>query len=296
MPAEPKSTEPKPEAPIKNQRVGFIGLGNMGKAMAVNLVKAGFDLTVFDIRSEPLSELAKLGASAARSVAEVAANSDIIQLVVVNDAQLEEVVLGENGVLSTAKPGSIIVIHATVHPKTCQKIAEHAVTKNVGVLDAAVSGGEEGSKAGTLTLMVGGDAKLVESCRPIFEVVGENIFHLGDVGMGEAAKLVNNLMFLNHLHSAYEGLRLGAAAGIDEDKLIELLKVSTGNSWALESWSWFAEMRESYTTGMEGLAEVLFKDLSLALSVGHDLKVPLPSGALTLQMLERILSLSDSSG
>jgi 3-hydroxyisobutyrate dehydrogenase-like beta-hydroxyacid dehydrogenase len=287
------SSELNPEAPITNQRVGFIGLGNMGKPMAINLVKAGFDLTVFDIRSEPLSELAKLGASAARSVAEVAANSDIIQLVVVNDAQLEEVVLGENGVLSTAKPGSIIVIHATVHPKTCQKIAEQAATKNVGVLDAAVSGGEEGSKAGTLTLMVGGDARLLERCRPIFEVVGENIFHLGDVGMGEAAKLVNNLMFLNHLHSAYEGLRLGAAAGIDEDKLIALLKVSTGNSWALESWSWFAEMRESYTTGMEGMAEVLFKDLSLALSVGHDLKVPLPSGALTSQMLERILGLGD---
>lgn len=290
---KPMSSELNPEAPITNQRVGFIGLGNMGKPMAINLVKAGFDLTVFDIRSEPLSELAKLGASAARSVAEVAANSDIIQLVVVNDAQLEEVVLGENGVLSTAKPGSIIVIHATVHPKTCQKIAEQAATKNVGVLDAAVSGGEEGSKAGTLTLMVGGDARLLERCRPIFEVVGENIFHLGDVGMGEAAKLVNNLMFLNHLHSAYEGLRLGAAAGIDEDKLIALLKVSTGNSWALESWSWFAEMRESYTTGMEGMAEVLFKDLSLALSVGHDLKVPLPSGALTSQMLERILGLGD---
>lgn len=114
--------------------------------------------------------------------------------------------------------------------------------------------------------------------------------------MGEAAKLVNNLMFLNHLHSAYEGLRLGAAAGIDEDKLIDLLKVSTGNSWALESWSWFAEMRESYTTGMEGMAEVLFKDLSLALSVGHDLKVPLPSGALTSQMLEQILELGDVPG
>ncbi|RLA46061.1 MAG: NAD(P)-dependent oxidoreductase [Gammaproteobacteria bacterium] len=276
-----------------NQKVGFIGLGNMGKPMAINLVNAGFELTVFDIRSEPLDELKKLGASVAQSVAEVAISSDIIELVVVNDAQLEEVVLGEKGILSAARPDSIIVIHATVHPGTCQKIAQQATVKNVGVLDAAVSGGEEGSKAGTLTLMVGGDPDLLERCRPVFEVVGENIFHLGDVGMGEAAKLVNNLMFLNHLHSAYEGLRLGAAAGIDEDKLIDLLKVSTGNSWALESWGWFAEMRESYTTGMEGMAEVLFKDLSLALSVGHDLKVSLPSGALTSQMLERILGLEE---
>lgn len=175
------------------KKIGCIGLGNMGKPMAVNIAKAGFDLTVYDIRPEPLEELKRLGAKGARSPAEVGERCDIIELVVVNDAQVEDVTLGEGGVLAGAKPGSILVIHSTVHPHTCQQVAEQAKAKGVGVVDAAVSGGEEGSRAGTLTIMVGGGARLLEECRPVFEVVGQNIFHLGDVGMGEAGKLANHL-------------------------------------------------------------------------------------------------------
>jgi 3-hydroxyisobutyrate dehydrogenase-like beta-hydroxyacid dehydrogenase len=276
-------------------KIGFIGLGSMGEPMALNLINAGFELTVFDVRSDAANELQKLGAVVVGSPAEVASSCDIIELVVVNDAQIEEVVLAENGILASAKPGSIIVVHATVHPKTCQKIAVEAQLRNVKVLDAAISGGEEGAKAGSLTVMVGGNVEDVERCRPIFEVVGDNIFHLGDVGMGEAGKLVNNLMCMNHLHSAYEGLRLGVAAGIDKDILIDMIKVSTGNSWALEQWTWFVQMSDSYTAGLSGLAELMYKDLSLALAVGHDLKIPLPAAALSSQMVEQILGLEGGS-
>jgi 3-hydroxyisobutyrate dehydrogenase-like beta-hydroxyacid dehydrogenase len=278
---------------MAEKKIGFIGLGNMGKPMAVNLATAGFDLTVYDIRPEPLEELKRLGAKVARSPAEVGERCDITELVVVNDAQVEEVTLGEGGVLASAKPDSIIVIHSTVHPRTCQKVAEQAKAKGVGVLDAAVSGGEEGSKAGTLTIMVGGDARLLEECRPVFEVVGKNIFHLGDVGMGEAGKLANNLMCLVNFVSTYEGIRLGVAAGIKPEILLELVKVSTGNSWVAQHWQGFQKMRESYTTGLEGLAQVMFKDLSLALAVGHDLKVSLPAAALASQMVERVLGVKE---
>lgn len=278
---------------MAEKKIGFIGLGNMGKPMAVNIAKAGFDLTVYDVRPEPMEELRRLGARVARSPAELGEGCDITEIVVVNDAQVEEVTLGEGGVLAGAKPGSIVVIHSTVHPRTCQKIAEQAKAKGVGVLDAAVSGGEEGSKAGTLTLMVGGETRLLEECRSVFEVVGKNIFHLGDVGMGEAGKLANNLMCLVNFVSTYEGIRLGVAAGIKPETLLELVKVSTGNSWVVQHWEGFQKMRESYTTGLEGLAQVMFKDLSLALAVGHDLKVPLPAAALASQMVERVLGIKE---
>lgn len=276
---------------MAGKKIGVIGLGNMGRPMAVNLAKAGFDLTVYDLRPQPLEELRQLGAAVATSVAELAARCDIVGLVVVNDAQIEEVTLGEGGVLSAARPGTIVVIHSTVHPQTCRKLAERAREKGIGVLDAAVSGGDEGAKAATLTLMVGGEERLVEECRPVFEAVGRNIFHLGDVGMGQAGKLANNLIFFVNLLSASEGIRLGLAAGIQQEKLLELVKVSTGGSWIVENWEWFARMREAYTTGPSGLAEVAFKDLSLALSVGHDLKVPLPGAALTSQRLGSLLDL-----
>lgn len=278
---------------MPEKKIGFIGLGNMGKPMAVNIAKAGFDLTVYDLRPEPLEELRQLGTKVARSPAELGERCDIIEIVVVNDTQVEEVTLGEGGVLAGAKPGSIIVIHSTVHPRTCQKVAEQAKAKGVGVLDAAVSGGEEGSKAGTLTVMVGGDARLLEECRPVFEVVGKNIFHLGDVGMGEAGKLANNLMCLVNFVSTYERIRLGVAAGTKPETLLELVKVSTGNSWVAQHWERFQKMREYYTTGLEGLAQVMFKDLSLALAVGHDLNVSLPAAALASQMVEKVLGIRE---
>lgn len=276
---------------MADKRIGVIGLGNMGQPMAVNLAKAGFDLTVHDLRPEPLEELRRLGAAVAPSVAELAARCDVIALVVVNDAQVEQVTLGEGGVLSAAKPGTIVVIHSTVHPQTCRKVAERAKEKGIGVLDAAVSGGDQGARAASLTVMVGGDERLVEECRPIFAAVGKNVFHLGDVGMGQAGKLANNLIFFVNLLSASEGIRLGLAAGIPQEKLLELVKVSTGASWIVENWEWFSRMREAYTTGPGGLAEVAFKDLWLALSLGHDIGVPLPGAALTSQRLDSLLEI-----
>jgi 3-hydroxyisobutyrate dehydrogenase-like beta-hydroxyacid dehydrogenase len=136
-----------------SKRIGFIGLGNMGKPMAINLARAGFELTVFDVRSEPLAELAKLGAHVAGSTREVGERSDIIQTVVVDATQVEEVMLGsatEDGALAGASEGAILVIHSTVSPLTCRKIAEVASEKGIHVVDAAVSGAEERSTAGTL--------------------------------------------------------------------------------------------------------------------------------------------------
>jgi 3-hydroxyisobutyrate dehydrogenase-like beta-hydroxyacid dehydrogenase len=273
-----------------DKKIGFIGLGNMGEPMATNIAKAGFDLTVYDIRPEPLRALEKLGAKVARSTQEVGERCDIIETIVVNDAQVEEVILGKDGggVLAGARPGAIIVIHSTVHPKTCQRIAALAKDKKVGVLDAAVSGAESGARAGTLSLMVGGDPALLAVCRPVFSVIGKNIFHMGDVGMGEVTKLANNLMAIVNMQSTREGLRLARLAGIDEQKMLEVVKASTGNSWAVQNWGAMRQTVQNYTTGPKGMAQVGYKDISLAVAVGHDVGASLPVAALVSQLMEQL--------
>jgi len=278
-----------------DKKIGFIGLGAMGKPMATNLVKAGFDLTVYDICPEPIHELEKLGAQAAGSAQEVGEQCDIIETIVVDDAQVEEVVLGKDGggVLAGSRPGSIIVIHSTVLPKTCQRIAAVAKDKGVGVLDACVSGAESGAQAGTLSIMIGGDAALVETCRPVFDVIGKKLFHVGEVGMGEVAKIANNLMVIVNQQSTREGLRLARLAGIEPKKMLEVLMASSGDSWASRNWELLRDIAVNYPGGPEGMAKVGYKDISLAVTVGHDVGAALPITALASQLMDGLFLKED---
>jgi 3-hydroxyisobutyrate dehydrogenase-like beta-hydroxyacid dehydrogenase len=259
--------------------IGFVGLGNMGKGMAVNLARAGVDLHVYDLDPKLVAELVGLGAKAVRSNGELGAVCDIIEIVVVNDRQVEQVVFGDgkgdDGILATARPGTILVIHSTVHPDTCRRIAEAAAKKNVGVIDAAVSGAEARSKDGSLTLMVGGPEELVAACRPVFEIVGDRVFHLGEVGRGQVAKLCNNLMSIVNLATVEEGLRLAQEAGIDEAQMIEIASVSTGESWALHG---FGPMRDLLRARgvTASIALIARKDVALAVDLAESLGVKVP--------------------
>lgn len=274
-------------------RVGFIGLGNIGKPMAVNVATAGFDLMVYDVREEPLKELAALGAAVAHSPREIGAHGEIIELVVVDDAQVEAVTLGEGGVLSGAKPGSIIAIHSTVHPKTVRKIAELAKARGVDVIDAQVSGGERGAQAKTLCYMVGGDKALFERCRPLFATSGANIFHLGELGAGAIAKLAHNLIVYVNMLAASEGMRLAEKAGLDLKALQDVVHVSAGQSRVADNWLQQRRLKEAYTSGPQGLMQLIHKDLRLALELGHDLGLPLPGAALTQQLIDRVLEIKE---
>ncbi len=274
-------------------RVGFIGLGNIGKPMAVNVATAGFALMVYDVREEPLKELAALGAAVAHSPREIGAHGEIIELVVVDDAQVEAVTLGEGGVLSGARPGSVIAIHSTVHPKTVRKIAELAQARGVGVIDAEVSGGERGAQAKTLCYMVGGDKALFERCRPVFATSGANIFHLGDLGAGAIAKLAHNLIVYVNMLAASEGMRLAEKAGLDLKALQDVVHVSAGQSRVADNWLQQRRLKEVYTSGPQGLMQLIHKDLRLALELGHDLGLPLPGAALTQQLIDRVLEIKE---
>jgi len=273
-------------------RVGFIGLGNIGKPMAINVAKAGFDLMVSDLRQEPLQELAGLGAKVARSAQEIGSHGEIIELVVVDDAQVESVLLGEGGVLNGAKPGSVIAVHSTVHPKTIRKLAELAQTKGVSVIDAEVSGGESGAYAKTLCYMVGGDTAAFEKCRPVFATSGANIFHLGDLGAGAAAKLAHNLIVYVNMLAASEGMRLAAQAGVDLKVMEQVVHAGAAQSRIADHWTQQHKLKDNYTTGPQGLLRLMHKDLRLALELGHDLDLSLPGAAIAQQLLDRVLEIS----
>jgi 3-hydroxyisobutyrate dehydrogenase-like beta-hydroxyacid dehydrogenase len=274
-------------------RVGFIGLGNMGKHMAINIAKAGFDLMVYDLRPEPMRELTALGAKAARSADEIGAHGEIIEVVVVDDRQVEAVLLGEGGALSAAKRGSIIVIHSTVHPRTVRKLAEQAAAKGVTLIDAEVSGGERGAIAKTLCYMVGGDKAAFERCRPIFATSGANIFHLGALGSGAITKLAHNLIVYVNMLAASEGMRLAEKAGVDLKSMEQVVHAGAAQSRVADHWSQQRKLKDTYTSGPRGLMELMHKDLRLALELGHDLGLSLPGAALTQQMLQRVLEIED---
>lgn len=260
-------------------RVGFIGLGNMGEPMAANLAKAGFELTVFDLRPEPLARLAALGAHVARSTREVGERSEFVSCVVVDGSQVESVFLGragEEGVLAGLQPGSIFLVHSTVSPLTCRKLADAARPKGVHVVDAAVSGGEERSAAGTLSLMVGGDADVVERCRPVFDVIGEHVYPVGGLGQGLAAKLCNNLILLATMQTLEEAIGIAEAAGLDAKTMIEIARNSTGDSWAVRNFFATREMMQRHPQGPAGARRIGVKDLELAAKLGHELGLDVP--------------------
>ena len=214
-------------------RVGFIGLGSQGAPMAARIAGAGFPTTLWARRPEALTPFAESDAKVASSPAELAANSDLVCLCVVGDADVEEVVTGDSGVLSALESGGVIAIHSTVHPKTCHALAEKAAAQGVSVIDAPVSGGGQAAEERRLLVMVGGDTEVVERCRPVFESYADPIVHLGELGSGQTTKLLNNLLFTANLGTAASTLALGEALGVLPDRLTDVIACGSGNSFAL---------------------------------------------------------------
>jgi 3-hydroxyisobutyrate dehydrogenase len=214
-------------------RVGFIGLGSQGGPMAGRIVDAGFPTTLWARRPASLEPYADTAAMVAESPAALAAACDLVCLCVVGDADVDEVVTGDNGVLAGLESGGVIAIHSTVHPNTCHRLAETAAAQGISVIDAPVSGGAPAVAEGTLLVMVGGDGEVVERCRPVFASYGDPIVHLGALGSGQTTKLLNNLLFTANLGTAASALALGEALGVLPDRLTEVISRGSGNSFAL---------------------------------------------------------------
>lgn len=276
-------------------KVGFIGLGTIGRPIAVNVLKAGFDLMVFDVRKEPVKELASLGANAALSPREVGEHGDVIEVAVVDDRQVEEVALGEGGVLEGARPGTIIAIHSTVFPKTVKKVAEGAKKRGVYVIDAPVSGGETGAREKTLCYMVGGERQLVEKCRGLFSASASHIFHMGGTGTGAAAKMIVQVAVCVNMLAAHEAELLCEKSGLDFSTVQEVLRVSSAQSFVLDHWLERFKRPKDLTPIRPRRTEVFYKSLSPALDLARDLGISLPGAALARQLLPQIMGLEETN-
>lgn len=256
-------------------RVGFVGTGNMGNPMAANLLRAGHQLTVCDVRSEAAANLVSEGAVWSDRPSDVAAVSDVTFLSLPTPPDVEAVVTGADGVLAGASAGSTIIDLSTNAPSVVQALAAKAQAAQVGFLDAPVSGGVVGARKGTLAVMVGGDADCFEQHRPLLEVIGANVFLVGPVGSGNVAKLINNMLAFIGMMGATEALVLGAKAGVDPVVLRNIVKAGSGNSFVWESGT-RAILRDrlapTFTTSLAA------KDIGLAMALAEEMGVNVPMG------------------
>lgn len=265
-------------------KVGFIGLGVMGKNMATNLVKKGYKLKVSDLNKAAVNELKEMGAEEGNSAAEVAAESDIVFTSLPNSQIVEAVVTGKGGILEGAKEGMIFVDLSSITPKAIQNIAKKASAKGVKVLDAPVSGGLAGAQKGTLTIMVGGEEETFNKALPALNCIGTKVFHVGDIGAGDTIKLVNNLLLGANMVAVSEALALGVKAGLKPETMYDIISQSSGSSYALTAKYKNFIAKGNFKPGFT--IDLQYKDLQLAVTTAKDLKMPLLIGNMAQQMYE----------
>jgi 3-hydroxyisobutyrate dehydrogenase-like beta-hydroxyacid dehydrogenase len=255
----------------------------MGKAIAANALRAGFQVHVHDVREEPVKELSELGASPAADPKELASRCEWLGVVVWDDAQVQQVMAGQNGVLAGARPGTIVMIHTTVHPATVRNLAKEVRDRGLEILDAQMSGGQPGAVNRQLCFMVGGRPEAFEQCRPLLASSGTDIFHMGDLGMGAVMKLVQQtILCLNRL-STYEGMRLARAYGLDEKLTQDVLGRSFAQSYVIDNWLGRFDVRDEDPESKQRFALVLHT-ITPALELARELGIGLPLAALAQQM------------
>lgn len=269
----------------KRPRIAFIGLGIMGKSMARNLMRAGYELTVYNRSKGSVHELAAEGATPADSPKEAAAQSDVIITVVTDSPDVEQVVLGPEGAIHGARPGSVVIDMSTISPKVTREIGDALQEKGVAMLDAPVSGGDKGARDGTLSIMVGGDEAVFDACLPIFECMGKNVVRVGGRGTGQTVKLVNQIIVGLNLLAVAEGLSFAASAGVDVEKAHQVVTQGAAGSWALD-YLGGKILAGDYAPGF--MVKLQQKDLRLALEAAGELNLPLPGTALVHQMLRYV--------
>ena len=266
-------------------RVGFVGLGNMGGAMAVNVANAGHDVAVFDVRTDAADAVVARAPSmrVAGSLADVADGAEVVGVVVVDDQQVEAVTLGADGLLAHVGEGGVVAVHSTVHPRTVHRVAAAAsdAARGVDVLDAPVSGGVQGARDATLCVMVGGDVAAFERARPVFECEGDLVLHLGGVGTGLAAKLARNLVGYVELLGAAEGRRLAAVAGVDLDVLTRILEHTGTLSPMMRDFAGTRGGHSVYAENLEPLVAIGRKDMQVTLEYAQELGLDLDVSAAT---------------
>ncbi len=273
------------------QNIAFIGLGNMGAPMAQNLLKAGYALHVFDLVPAVVADLVKAGAAACPAVAACVAQADIVITMLPATDHSRKAYLGQDGIIAHAKKGALLVDCSTINADAAKDIAAEAAAHGFAMLDAPVSGGTAGASAATLTFIVGGEEAALERARPLFEKMGKNIFHAGENGAGQMAKICNNMLLAIQMIGTAEALALGVANGLDPKVLSGIIAKSSGRNWATEVYNPWPGVMENvpasrnYTGGFG--TDLMLKDLGLAAEAASATGADTPLGSLARDMYRR---------
>ena len=277
-------------------QIAFIGLGNMGGPMAQNLLKAGYQVTVFDLSPTAIQTLANAGATVATSAQDAVRNANIVISMLPASRHVEALYLGENGLLAHIPKGTLVIDCSTIAAQTAINVAKVATTLGLTMLDAPVSGGTGGAIAGTLTFIVGGEATDLERARPILTAMGKNIFHAGGHGAGQTAKICNNMLLGIQMIGTAEALALGVANGLDPHVLSDIMVKSSGRNWSLELYNPYPGVMENvpasrgYSGGFG--VDLMLKDLGLATETALNAQASIPLG----EMARNLYALHSKAG
>ncbi|MCR9003037.1 2-hydroxy-3-oxopropionate reductase [Rahnella perminowiae] len=266
-------------------KIGFIGLGIMGKPMSKNLLKAGYELVVMDRNLDNVSEIVKLGATAADTPKAVAAVSDVIITMLPNSPQVREVALGENGLIEGVRPGSILIDMSSIAPLASREISEALAAKHIAMLDAPVSGGEPKAIDGTLSVMVGGDKAVFDKCYEIMKSMAGSVVHTGDIGAGNVTKLANQVIVALNIAAMSEALVLATKAGVDPDLVFQAIRGGLAGSTVLEAKAPMV-MDRNFKPGFR--IDLHIKDLANALDTSHSVGAQLPLTSLVMEMMQAL--------
>lgn len=270
----------------QKEKIGFIGLGIMGKPMAGHLLSAGYELTVYNRSQRAIDELATKGANPAASAKEVAEKSDVVITMLPDTPDVEKVVLGENGVLEGAREGLLLIDMSTILPAAARKIALQAEEKGAKMLDAPVSGGDKGAIAGTLSIMVGGYAEDFKLAKPIFEAMGKTIVHCGANGAGQTVKACNQVAVALIIEAVSEALVLGAKAGVKPEIIVEVLSNGLAQNRVMDLRGQ-TMIQHNFAPGFK--AKLHRKDLNIILQTAQEFGVSLPATTLVEQMFSTLV-------
>lgn len=269
------------------ERIGFIGLGIMGKPMATHLLQAHYPLTVLDRAPEPQNELVAAGAQAGESPLHVAQVSDVIITMLPDSPDVEEVILGRGGVLEGLRPGSLVIDMSTILPSVARRVAEAVRQKGSEALDAPVSGGQVGAQNATLSIMVGGSAAAFERAKPIFEKMGKNIVHVGEAGAGQVTKAANQIVVAVTIAAVSEALVLAARSGVDPAKVREALLGGFAQSRILDLHG-NRILQRNFQPGFK--VKLHRKDMSIILNTARELGLALPTSALVAELMNALIA------
>lgn len=267
------------------KKIGFIGLGIMGKPMAMNILSVGFPLAVWNRTKSKMEPMVSRGAASVSSPREAGRISDVVITMVTDSPDVEKVILGAEGVIEGAHKGLTVIDMSTISPRVTRRLAEALEEKGVEMLDAPVSGGEKGAIEGTLSIMVGGKSEIFQECLPIFETMGKNIVHVGDHGMGQMVKLCNQVICgLNQL-AVCEGIMLGVKAGLNMDKMMKVVTAGAAGSWQLSNIG-PKILKGDLEPGFR--VKHFLKDLRLIMETAAELRLPLPGTSLVNQLYRAV--------